>query len=140
MAYITISMSEIMDFIDSNVEYNKDRIKGINVVNQNHLELLISVGPFFPTIKATIVFNRFEEDTIYLNVLTNGGVKMLMGLVNEMGNDTMKRYIKIEKGMVEFYVNKLLEENMKGVKIKAINISGEQIYVTIGLVKEAVHG
>ena len=131
MAYVSISMTEIMNFADKNIEYNKDRIKNIRLINGNQAEITISVGRFFPDMKVVVAFSCFKDEKLYFNIITKGGVKMLMGLMNEMGGKTLNEYIRLEKETVQFDVNKFTTTNLKDVKVRDITMSGEQIYVTI---------
>lgn len=131
MAYVNVSMTEILSFVDKNLEYNRDRIKSIKIINENQIELMVSIGPIFPNIKIVASYNKFENGKIYCNIITNGGIKMLMGLANEMGGKNINDYIAFESNRVIFDVNKLLQSNLKDVSVKDLSISGEQIYVTI---------
>jgi hypothetical protein len=131
MAYINISMSEAMHFIDKNLEYNRDRIKSIKLVNGNQAEITVSVGKFFPDMKVVVAFNSFKEEKLYFNIITKGGVKILMGLMNELGGKTLNDYIRLEKDIVQIEVNKVVSNNLKDVKIRDITMSGEQMYITI---------
>lgn len=133
LAYISITTTEIMNFVDKNVEYNRDRLKNIRIITENHLEITIKVGPFFPDLKVEIVFNRFENGKMHFDIITGGGIKVLMGLFNEMVSKAMSKCIKLEKDKIEFDVNGLLKDNMKDVLVKSITISGEQIYAAIDI-------
>lgn len=131
MAYINISMTEAMNFVDKNIEYNRDRIKSIKLVNGNQAEIAVSVGRFFPDMKVVIAFNSYKDEKLYFNIITKGGIKILMGLMNEMGGKTVNEYIRLEKDMVQFDVNKFTTNNLKGVAVRDISMSGEQMYITI---------
>lgn len=132
MAYINISMIELVSLLETNGTYNRDRIKSIKIVNQNQIEVLVSIGQFFPDIKIGFVYNYFDNGKLYLNVLSNGGIKMLMGLLNELGNN-QKNFINIDKTRVSIDINGILATKLKDIKIKDMNIVGEQIYITMNI-------
>ena len=132
MAYINISMIELVSLLETNGTYNRDRIKSIKIVNQNQIEVLVSIGQFFPDIKIGFVYNYFDNGKLYLNVLSNGGIKMLMGLLNELGNN-QKNFINIDKTRVSIDINGILATKLKDIKIKDMNIVGEQIYITMSI-------
>jgi hypothetical protein len=125
-------MIELVSLLETNGTYNRDRIKSIKIVNQNQIEVLVSIGQFFPDIKIGFVYNYFDNGKLYLNVISNGGIKMLMGLLNELGNNP-KNFINIDKTRVSVDINGILATKLKGVKIKDMNIVGEQIYITMNI-------
>ncbi|WP_163192401.1 hypothetical protein [Clostridium thermarum] len=131
MAYLNISLTEAIGFIDKNINYNRDRIKSIKLVNGSQTEITVSAGKFFPDMKVVVAFNGYRDGRIYFNIITKGGIKILMGLMNELGGKTLNDYIRLEKDMVQVDVNKFAGDNFRDVKIRDISMSGEQIYVTI---------
>lgn len=133
MAYINISMTEVLAFVNNNIKYDKDRIEKVSIINENQLEMNIKIGPFFPSIRVVLSYNSFRDGKIYLNVITNGGIKMLMGLVNELGGGITKKHITVDKNSVIVNINDMLNEKLKDVHLESISISGEQVYVKIAM-------
>ncbi|OPJ57311.1 hypothetical protein [Clostridium oryzae] len=133
MAYINISMTEVLAFVNNNIKYDKDRIEKVSIINENQLEMNIKIGPFFPSIRVVLSYNSFRDGKIYLNVITNGGIKMLMGLVNEFGGGITKKHITVDKNSVIVNINDMLNEKLKDVHLESISISGEQVYVKIAM-------
>lgn len=131
MAYINISVSEVLKFADKNLNYDKERIKSIKLINESQIEITVSIGKMFPNMKVTLSYNGFREGKLHFNILTNGGIRILMGLLNEFGSPKLNDYIKLEKAVVEFSISKLLSDNIQGIEIRDINMNGEQIYVTV---------
>ncbi|WP_139903390.1 hypothetical protein [Clostridium thermarum] len=131
MAYLNISLTEAIGFIDKNINYNRDRIKSIKLINGSQTEITVSVGKFFPDMKVVVAFNGYRDGRLYFNIITKGGIKILMGLMNELGGKNLNDYIRLEKDMVQVDVNKFTGDNFKDVKVRDISMSGEQIYVTI---------
>lgn len=131
MAYINLSVTEALGFIDKNLEYNRDRIRNISLVNDSQIEITVSVGRFFPEMKVLVSYNSYINGKLYFNIVTKGGIKILMGLMNEMGGKKINEYIKLEGDKVEIDVDKLISGSLKGVKVRDINFTGEQIYVTV---------
>lgn len=131
MAYINLSLTEALGFIDKNLDYNRERIKNIILINDSQIEITVSVGRFFPDMKVLISYNSYIDGRLYFNIITKGGIKILMGLMNEMGGKKINEFIKLESDRVELDVDKLISNNLKGVKVRDINFTGEQIYVTV---------
>jgi hypothetical protein len=132
MAYINVTMNELVTLAEKNAEYDRDRIRKINVINQNQLELTVSIGAFFPDIKVVLVYSRLERGRMYFNVLSSGGVKMIMGLMAEMGKNK-DSFMSLEKNNIVIDINKMLSDNLNGVRVKDVSMSGEQIYITVNV-------
>lgn len=131
MAYINISVPEVMSFADKNLNYDRDRIKSIKLINENQVEIVVSIGRMFPNVKVVLAYSGFREGSMYFNIISNGGIKIVMGLLNEFGNKSFNEYLKLDKTSIEFAINKMLSENLNGVNIRDISIMREQIYVTV---------
>jgi hypothetical protein len=135
MAYINITMNELVTLAEKNAEYDRDRIRRIKVINQNQLELTVNIGAFFPDIRVVLVYSRLEKGKMYFNVLSSGGVKMLMGLMAEMGknNKNNNNFMSLEKNNVVIDINKMLSDNLNGVRVRDVSMTGEQIYITVSV-------
>jgi hypothetical protein len=132
MAYVNISMGELVYIIKQNME-DTERIKDIRVINDCVVELVVSIGPFFPEIKVGLTYNRFSEGRLYLNVLSSGSVKIIMGLMNELYKGPNKDVIKFSGQNIIVDVNKVVLESVQGVAVKNINMTGNQIYIETGI-------
>ena len=130
MAYINVSMKEMITLLDKNANYNRDRIKSIRAVNENHIEITVGVAAFLPDIKVTLAFVRFERGNMYFNIISNGGAKVLLTLVTEMAGKSNK-YITLDKNVMIVDTEKALANSIRGMNIKDISISGEQIYFVV---------
>ena len=130
MAYINITMQELVSLFKQNGNYNTERIKEISVISKTQLQLTVNIGQFFPNIYIGLIFNRFEKGKIIFNVMTTGGIKMIMGLINEMSRNIPNNCISIEGKNLVFDINKQLLISMKGVIIKDMNVAEDQIYIT----------
>ena len=130
MAYINITMQELVSLFKQNGNYNTERIKEISVISKTQLQLTVNIGQFFPNINIGLIFNRFEKGKIIFNVMTTGGIKMIMGLINEMSRNIPNNCISIEGKNLVFDINKQLLISMKGVIIKDMNVAEDQIYIT----------
>lgn len=138
MAYINVTMNELVTLAEKNAEYDRDRIRRIKVINQNQLELTVNIGAFFPDIRVVLVYSRLEKGKMYFNVLSSGGVKMLMGLMAEMGknnknNKNNNNFMSLEKNNVVIDINKMLSDNLNGVRVRDVSMTGEQIYITVSV-------
>jgi hypothetical protein len=131
MAYINVSLTEVLGFLDKNVEYNRERIKKISFITQGQIETTVSVGRFFPDMKVLVSYHSYIKGKLYFNIITQGGIKILMGLMNEMGGKKINDYIRLENNRVELDVEKAISNSLKGVKVRDINFTGNQIYVTV---------
>jgi hypothetical protein len=126
-------MKEFVSLIEKNANYNRERIRTIKTVNENQLEIYVEIAPFLPQAKATLVYNRFERGKMYFNILSSGGIKMLMGIFTEMGGTTNNEFIRFDKNNIVIEINKLLSDKFKGIHVKDMNLAGEQIYFTIDI-------
>ncbi|NLM34343.1 MAG: hypothetical protein GX206_02805 [Clostridiales bacterium] len=131
MAYINLSLTEVLGFIDKNLEYNRERIKNISLINESQIEITVSLGRIFPDMKVLVSYNSYINGKLYFNVITKGGIKVLMGLMNEMGGKKINEFIKLEGERVEIDIDKLISNNLKGIRVRDISFTGQQIYVTI---------
>ncbi|MDP4090061.1 MAG: hypothetical protein Q8930_12425 [Bacillota bacterium] len=130
MAYINVSMSEVMAFVDKNMDYDRERVRSIKLVNQNMVEITVSIGKMFPSMKVVLSFSGFREGKLFCSILTNGGARIVMGLMNEFVSKRLSDYIKLDKNSVEIDINGLLSYNLQGITIRDISLTGEQIYIT----------
>ncbi|NLZ49166.1 MAG: hypothetical protein GX895_10370 [Clostridiales bacterium] len=135
MAYINLSITEVLGFMDNNLEYNRDRIKNISLINDSQIEITVSLGRFFPDMKVLVSYNSYINGKLYFNIITKGGIKVLLGLMNEMGGKKINEFIKLDNDRVEIDVDKLISNSLKGVKVRDINFTGQQIYVTVDFSK-----
>jgi hypothetical protein len=133
MAYINISMGEFARLIDKNVEYDRERIKSIDVMNENQVVLTVSIGPFFPDMKVALAFNRFEKGKAYFNVLSGGAIKMIIGLLNEINTANDKNVIRVKDNNLVMDINEVICESLKGTRVKNMSVSGDQIYITLSI-------
>lgn len=131
MAYINISMEEFVSFIRKNAEYDRERIRDIRVINKNQVQLVISIGQFFPDMKLELGFNRYEKGKLYFNLLSSGASRILIGLMNEMNKNNPNNFFRISGQNVIIDVDEILSENLQGVVLKDMNVTGNQIYITI---------
>jgi citrate lyase alpha subunit len=132
MAYVNVSTSELITLIDKNAKYNRDRIKSIKVTNDIQIEITVGVAAFLPDIKVSLRYNKFENGRMYFNIISNGGAKILLTLVSEMAKKGNK-YLTLDKSSIVLEVDKVLFDNLKGMKVKEISTSGEQIYFTLSI-------
>lgn len=133
MAYVNVTMSELINLIKMNEGYDQSRVKDIRLVNGSSIQLTISVGQFFPDIKVVLVFSKFESGRMYFNLQSGGAIKMVMGLINEFANKDGNNYLSIQGNFVIVDMNKIITNNMKGLQIKDMSLTGEQIYITMAV-------
>lgn len=58
---------------------------------------------------------------------------MLMGLISEMGGKSQKSLMSIEGNNIIFDIDRALGNSLQGMRVKDVNMSGEQIYLTISV-------
>jgi hypothetical protein len=131
MAYINISMEEFVSFIRKNADYDRERIRDIRVINKNQVQLIISIGQFFPEMKLELGFNRYEKGKLYFNMLSSGASKILVGLMNEMNKNNPDNLFRVSGQNIVIDIDDILTQNLQGVTLKDMNITGSQIYITI---------
>lgn len=131
MAYINISMEEFVSFVKKNANYDRERIRDIRVINKNQIQLVISIGQFFPDMKLEIGFSRFERGRLYFNLLSGGASKIIVGLMNEMNKNNPDSFFRLSGQNIIIDIDDLIAQNLQGVTIRDMNITGNQIYITI---------
>lgn len=129
MARLNISMGEVLTLIEKNVDYDKKKIRKLQVVNDNQIEITVGISSFLPGIKVILMYNKYEDGKIYFNLNSNDTIiNMFMGFMKKTDSKSLV-YVLNKRVIVE--INKLLLNKFSGVKISNLNINGEQIYVTL---------
>jgi hypothetical protein len=131
MAYINISMEEFVSFVRKNADYDRERIRDIRVINKNQVQLIISIGQFFPEMKLELGFNRYEKGRLYFNLLSGGASKILVGLMNEMNKNNPDNFFRVNGQNIIIDMDELLSKNLQGVDLKDMSVTGNQIYITL---------
>ena len=73
--------------------------------------------------KVLVSYNSYINGKLYFNVITKGGIKVLMGLMNEMGGKKINEFIKLEGERVEIDIDKLISNNLKGIRVRDISFT-----------------
>ncbi|MDP4144273.1 MAG: hypothetical protein Q8936_07285 [Bacillota bacterium] len=134
MAQINISMREFVILVEKNADYDRQRIRNINVINKNQLELTIGISQFLPSAKVLLVFRKYEKGKMYFNLISGDGVKILMSLAKELiSKQEEENYFNIDKNRVVININKLLSDNLKGINIKDVSINEDQVYLSVNI-------
>jgi hypothetical protein len=131
MAYVNISMDELITLVEKNGNFNRERIKSIKMVNGHQLEITVGVAVFLPDIKILLLYNRFQNGRMYFNIVSSGGAKMLMSLLSEMGNNS--GFLIFEKNSIAVDINKMISSNINGIHVKDVSMTREQIYLTLSI-------
>lgn len=131
MAYINVSMEEFVSFVRKNADYDRERIRDIRVINKNEVQLIISIGQFFPEMKLELGFNRYEKGKLYFNLLSGGASKIVVGLMNEMNKNNPDNFFRLSGQNIVIDIDDLIARNLQGVTLKEMSVTGNQIYITV---------
>ncbi|MDF2502832.1 hypothetical protein [Clostridium sp.] len=129
MARLNISISEVLTLIEKNADYDKKRVRKLQVINDNQIEITVGISSFLPGIKVILIYNKYENGKLYFTLNSNDTIiNMFMGFINKTDSENFV-YVHNKRVIVE--INKLLIDKFSGVKISDLNINGEQIYADL---------
>ncbi|WP_010234116.1 hypothetical protein [Clostridium arbusti] len=129
MARLNISISEVLTLIEKNADYDKKRVRKLQVINDNQIEITVGISSFLPGIKVILIYNKYENGKLYFTLNSNDTIiNMFMGFINKTDSENFV-YVHNKRVIVE--INKLLIDKFSGVKILDLNINGEQIYADL---------
>lgn len=134
MARLDISISEVLTLIEKNADYDKKRVRKLKVVNDNQIEITVGISSFLPGIKVILIYNKFKNGKLYFNLNSNDTIiNMFMSFIKKTDSENLI-YVRNKRVIVE--INRLLLEKFSGIKILDLNVTGEQIYITLDINKD----
>lgn len=131
MARLNISISEVLTLIEKNAHYDKKKVRKLQVVNDNQIEITVGISSFLPGIKVILIYNKFKDGKLYFSLNSNDTItNMFMGFIKKTDSENII-YVRNKRVVVE--INRLLLDKFSGVKIADLNITGEKIYITLDI-------
>lgn len=131
MARLNISIGEVLTLIEKNAGYDKNRVRKLQVVNDNQIEITVGISSFLPSIKVILIYNKFKNGKLYFNLNSNDTIiNMFMGFIKKTDRE---KFIYIRNKRVIVEINSILLGKFSGVKIEDLNITGEEMYVTLNV-------
>lgn len=131
MARLDISISEVLTLIEKNADYDKKRVKKLKVVNDNQIEITVGISSFLPGIKVILIYNKFKNGKLYFNLNSNDTIiNMFMSFIKKTDSENFI-YVRNKRVIVE--INRLLLDKFSGIKILDLNVTGEEIYITLDI-------
>lgn len=131
MARLNISIGEVLTLIEKNADYDKKRVKKLKVVNDNQIEITVGISSFLPGIKVILIYNKFKNGKLYFNLNSNDTIiNMFMSFIKKTDSENFI-YVRNKRVIVE--INRLLLDKFSGIKILDLNVTGEEIYITLDI-------
>lgn len=122
MFFLSIPMREFIEVVKSNMTFN-DKIKEVRVVNDDEIQLQVSIGGFLPKIKLTLAYNYFNEGKAYLTIISNAPISLVMKVIRILNLNLYGDFFMVDSQKVVIDVNKIICDKLKGLVVTDIIVN-----------------
>lgn len=132
MGQLTLSMEEAVKVFKNSLMTELEKVKEVEVFDNNKLKAVIELNKFLPPITAVLSYNSFSKGILKYNIQLNNSSKLVTSLLKNINLDLEESNIlTIENDILIINIKDALDNYLAWLNIKDIKLSNNSLVINL---------